>query len=169
LAGEDERHSLFSYLEGRFGIPEKLFDHYLLFASRDSWWLLRSSSQIEIALPLKVSRVGLKAFRKVGAFVKPTTRLIQIFGSFATKARLEIDTHQLIRLLAGEALHVDLDMGKGYVILSLGENCIVGLGFFINGRVRSQISRKELRYAMLQVPSPAKVPGLRGVSGCECG
>ena len=169
MAGEDERHSLFSYLEGRFGIPEKLFDHYLLFASRDNWWLLRSSSQIEIALPLKVSRVGLKAFRKVGAFVKPTTRMIQIFGSFATKARLEIDTCQLIRLLAGEALHVDLDMGKGYVILSLGENRIVGLGFFINGRVRSQISRKELRHAMLQVPSPAKAHGLRGVSGCECG
>lgn len=164
LAREDERHSLFSYLEERFGIPEKLFDDYLFFKKKNSWWLLRRVAHIELASQLKVSKVGIKAFQRVGAFVKPTTRMIQIFGGAANRARLEIDTPQLIKLLAGEALYVDLAVEKGYMILSLGENRILGLGFFINGRVRSQIPRKELRQSMLQI-SPQ---GSASV-GRECG
>lgn len=164
MAREDERHSLFSYLEERFGIPEKLFDDYLFFKKKNSWWLLRRIAHIELASQLKVSKVGIKAFQRVGAFVKPTTRMIQIFGSAATKARLEIDIPQLKRLVAGEELTVEVDLDKGYVILCLGESRILGLGFFINGRVRSQIPRKELRQAMLQVPSPGS-----GSVGRECG
>jgi len=164
LAREDERHSLFSYLEERFGIPEKLFDDHLFFKKKNSWWLLRRVAHIELASQLKVSKVGIKAFQRVGAFVKPTTRMIQIFGGAANRARLEIDAPQLIKLLAGEALYVDLAVEKGYMILSLGENRILGLGFFINGRVRSQIPRKELRQAMLKI-SPQ---GSASV-GRECG
>jgi NOL1/NOP2/fmu family ribosome biogenesis protein len=100
---------------------------------------------------LKITEMGLKAFQKVGAFVKPTTRMIQVFGHAATKARLEIDEKQLRRLLAGEELPIDLNLDKGYVILSIGINQILGLGLIINGKVRSQIPRKELRQAMLHV------------------
>ncbi len=84
--------------------------------------------------------------------MKPTTRMIQIFGHTATKARLEINERQLQRLLAGDELPFDLDLDKGYVILTLRDNLILGFGLFINGRVRSQIPRKELRKDMLQVP-----------------
>lgn len=90
--------------------------------------------------------------------------MIQIFGGAANRARLEIDTPQLIKLLAGEALYVDLAVEKGYMILSLGENRILGLGFFINGRVRSQIPRKELRQSMLQISPPGSA-----IVGRECG
>lgn len=155
MAKEDERHTLFSYLEERFGIPERIFDDYLFFKKKNSWWLLRRVNHLGLATQLKVSKVGIKAFQRVGAFVKPTTRMIQIFGGAANRARLEINTPQLIKLLAGEALFVDLAVEKGYVILSLAEDRILGLGFFIDGRVRSQIPRKELRQAMLQ-PQPQK-------------
>jgi NOL1/NOP2/fmu family ribosome biogenesis protein len=154
LASEDERHSLFSYLEDRFGIPEGLFHDYLLFEKKTSWWLLKSVPQVALASQLKVRKVGLKAFKKVGAFIKPSTRMIQVFGPAATKARLEIDIRQLKRLLAGEEIPLDLDLGKGYIILELGTNRILGLGLFIDGKVRSQIPRKELRQAMLRVPPP---------------
>jgi len=149
LASEDERHYLFGYLEERFGIPEDLFKEYLLFRRKQSWQLIKSVPQISTAAQLKVIKVGLRVFQRVGAFVKPTTRMIQMFGHRATKAKLEIDEEQLAILLSGEELSVDLAIDRGYVILTLKGKRVLGLGFFINGKVRSQISRKELRKAML--------------------
>ena len=138
-----------SYLEDRFGIPEELFDDYLLFKRKQSWLIMRNASQIMLASQLKVSTVGLKAFQKIGAFIKPTTRIIQIFGRAATRARLEIDEKQLSTLLLGEKLSVDPGLSKGYVILSLRENLVLGLGFYDNGRVHSQLPMKGLRAAMI--------------------
>ena len=149
MAGEDERRRLFSYLEERFGIPEKVFDGYFLLKGKKNWSLLKNVPEGTPASRLKVARAGLRAFQKVGAFVKPTTRMIQIFGHSATRGKLEVDESQLSRLLAGEELSLDLDMEKGYVILTFGANHILGMGFFIEGRVRSQIPRKELRQAMV--------------------
>ena len=85
----------------------------------------------------------------MGAFVKPTTRMIQFFGHAATRARLEIDAEQLQRLVANEDLPMNLDLDKGYVILSLGRDIILGLGFYGHGKVMSQIPRKELRKTMV--------------------
>jgi NOL1/NOP2/fmu family ribosome biogenesis protein len=131
-------------MENRFGIPGRLFENYLLFKRKKSWRLLKNIPRDAEVSKLKVTKIGLKAFEKVGAFVKPTTRMIQIFGESATKARVEIDEEQLVGLLAGEELRVDLDLDAGYVILVLRKNRILGLGFFINGRVRAQIPRKQL-------------------------
>jgi len=150
LAREDERRRLFSYLEKRFGIPETLFDDYLLFRRKRSWHLLRDVPQLATASRLKVSKAGLRAFQEIGEFVKPTTRFIQIFGTAATRARLEIGKEQLQRLLEGQELPVDLGLGTGYVVLTLGGHQVLGLGFFIDGKVRSQIPRKELRQPMLR-------------------
>jgi NOL1/NOP2/fmu family ribosome biogenesis protein len=150
LAEEDDRHNLFSFLEARFGIPERLFDDYVLFERKKSWSIMKRSALLASAAQLKVSRVGLKAFQKVGAFVKPTTRMIQVFGHTATKARLEIDGEQLKCLADNEDLPMDLNLEKGYVILSLERDVILGLGFYGHGRVKSQIPRKELRRATLE-------------------
>ena len=150
MASEDERHYLFGYLKERFGIPEEGFEGYLLLRRKKSWQLIKNVPQIEHASNLKVSKVGVRAFQKVGAFVKPTTRLIQVFGHRATKAKLDIDETQLSIILSGEKLPVDWAIEKGYVILTLKKNRILGLGFFAHGSVRSQISRKELRQVMLR-------------------
>jgi NOL1/NOP2/fmu family ribosome biogenesis protein len=149
LASEDERHYLFGYLKERFGIPEDIFKEYLLFRRKKSWQLIKNVNLVAYVSIFKVSKVGIRAFQKVGAYVRPTTRMIQIFGYRATKAMLEIDEEQLSILLTGEKLSVDLAIDRGYVILTLKDSRILGLGFFVNGRVRSQISRKELRQAML--------------------
>jgi len=143
LAGLDERHSLFSYLENRFGIPEILFDGYLLFKKKKSWWLLKNSPFVTSAARLKVFMVGVRAFQKIGDFIKPTTRMIQIFGPRATRARFEIDEGQLQNLMAGEFLPFDLELENGYVILTL-KGRTLGLGLLINGMIRSQIPRVGL-------------------------
>ena len=150
MAEEDDRHRLFSSLEDRFGIPEKLFDDYILFERKKSWSIMRSSALLASAAQLKVSRVGLKAFHKVGAFIKPTTRIIQMFGHAAKKAKIEIDGEQLLCLVNDQDLPMDLNLDKGYVILCLGRDTILGLGFYGHGKVKSQIPRKELRKKMVE-------------------
>jgi len=102
------------------------------------------------ALQFKIAKAGLKSFQQVGAFIKPTTRMIQIFGHKAKKGKIDIDRSQLSRLLGGEELSLDVNIKKGYVILTYGGSHILGLGFFIKGRLRSQIPRKELRQAMIR-------------------
>ena len=151
LAEEAERHRILSYLEDRFGMPKGLFKDYLLFKRKDSWYLMRKPFQEMPASHLKISKVGLKAFNRIGDFIKPTTRMMQIFGSAATKARIEIDEKQLGALLSGEELASETDMEKGYVILTIKGNRVLGLGFLINGRVRSQLPRKEVREAMVNL------------------
>ena len=105
-----------------------------------------------LASQLKISKVGMKAFQKIGAFVKPGTRMIQNFGHTATKARLLINEGQLLKLLAGRVIPVDLDLDDGYVILDLRKGWILGLGLLINGRVQSQLPQKDLRETMVKRP-----------------
>ncbi len=151
MAGEDDRHNIFSYIENRFGIPEALFDDYLLFSTKRSWVLIKNATQIAWAAQLKVSKVGLRAFQRVGNFVKPTTRFIQTFGRFASKAKLQINMGQLQTLLEGGEIPVDLKLDNGYVILSTEEDRVLGLGFLINGKIRSQLPKKEIRSVMLNM------------------
>jgi NOL1/NOP2/fmu family ribosome biogenesis protein len=151
LVGQDERRRLLSYMDERFGIPVSRFDDYLLFKGRQSWSLLRRNAAVTDAAGLKVVKAGLKAFRKVGAFMKPTTRMVQLFGRDATRARIELDEDRLARLTAGERLKVDLGIDNGYVMLSFGGSRILGLGLYINGQIQSQISTKALRQTMLKI------------------
>ena len=121
-----------------------------MFKRKQSWLLLKNSGQMALASQLKISKVGMKAFQKIGAFVKPGTRMIQNFGHTATKARLEINEERLLRLLSGRAIPVDLDLDDGYVIIEFRKGWILGLGLLINGRVRSQLPRKEIRAIMVR-------------------
>jgi hypothetical protein len=77
--------------------------------------------------------VGLRAFRKVGHFIKPTTRFIQAFGGFASKAVFQWTCHSFRELVLKGEISVDLALEKGYVILTLGDDKILGLGFYIHG------------------------------------
>lgn len=149
LAEEAERNRILTYLEDRFGISQELFDDYLLLRRKESWYMMRKACREIQFSHLKPSKVGIKAFHRVGNFIKPTTRMMQIFGFAAKKSRIEINETQLGALLSGEELFFEMDMEKGYVILMLKGNRVLGLGFLINGRLRSQLPRKEVREAML--------------------
>ncbi|VBB43144.1 conserved hypothetical protein [uncultured Desulfatiglans sp.] len=135
-------------MDERFGIPAARFDEFLLLGSRRSWFLLRKSGALAAAARLKIEQAGLKAFQQVGAFVKPTTRFIQLFGHLATRARVVVDREMLARLTAGERIPVDSAAGQGYLILEYAEGGILGLGFLKDGLLRSQLPKKELRVRM---------------------
>ena len=114
---------------------------------------MKRSQHIETASHLKVAKVGLRAFQSVGNFVKPTTRFIQTFGRLASKAKLQINMGQLQTLLEGGEIPVDLKLDNGYVILTVEEDRVIGLGLCINSKIRSQLPRKEIRSAMLNIAS----------------
>lgn len=114
---------------------------------------MKRSLHIETASHLKVSKIGLRAFQRVGSFVKPTTRFIQTFGRFASKATIQINMTQLETLLEGGEIPVDLKLDNGYVILSTEEDRVLGLGFLINRKIRSQLPKKEIRSVMLNMAS----------------
>jgi NOL1/NOP2/fmu family ribosome biogenesis protein len=133
-------------VEDRFGIPVSEFKDGLLFTHRQSWWFLKKSPSTALPSRLKVRMAGLKAFQKVGVFIKPTTRLIQALGPRATKSRLDLSPEQLQSLLTQGAMDFPApDLEDGYVILCLGEY-VLGLGLLIGGKLKSQIPRKHLKY-----------------------
>ena len=145
MAGEGDRTFLLSYMYDRFGIPRNIFDGYLLFTKKKTFWFLAGSSLISAVSHLKIKRLGIKAFQEIGSFIKPTTRFIQSFGSMATKAIFNIDENQLKELLNGEYLLMEENLENGYVILSF-KGQVLGLGLLINRKVRSQLPLNDVRF-----------------------
>jgi len=90
---------------------------------------------------------GLKAFQTVGRYIKPTTRMIQIFGHHAVRAILEICEDDINKMAEGGHISSDMKIDNGYIILSF-KGAILGLGLFIDGRVTSQIPRRDLVLAI---------------------
>lgn len=116
-------------MEERFGIPQSVFADYLLFKTSRSWALLRNDSHLMAASRLKVWKTGLKAFRKIGQYVKPTSRMVQIFGHLATRGKVVITEAEFALLRRGRKISPAGVIQPGYVLLSLGEAKIIGLGF----------------------------------------
>jgi len=95
---------------------------------------------------LKVEMVGLKAFQRVGSFVKPTTRLVQVFGRKASKSTWNLEEVELRALVRdGIVDFPERGFEDGYLILRFGEY-VLGLGLLIRGRLKSQIPRKDLPF-----------------------
>ncbi len=132
-------------MKERFGIPEMVFDDYLFLRRKNTWRILRMSAHLAKAGHLKVEAAGIKGFHLIGEFIKPSTRVIQMFGRHAVKARIELSGEELCRLARGNEISADPDMGNGYVILCLRGHPL-GLGLIIRGMLRVQIPKGELRF-----------------------
>lgn len=145
LAEEHERRRILSYMEDRFGIPASVFHGYLFLRRKDTWRIIRNSEHLGKAAHLKVESVGIKGFHLIGEFIKPSTRLIQMFGGHAVKARMELGQAELCSLAGGIEIPADPRLENGYVILcSRGQP--LGLGLIIRGMLRSQIPKSESRF-----------------------
>ena len=70
--------------------------------------------------------------------------MIQQFGHLASRAVFEIDHADLETLVNNGEIACNLEFDNGYVILRL-KGKIMGLGLLINGMIRSQLPRKEIR------------------------
>ena len=93
---------------------------------------------------LKVSQVGLKAFDRVGKYLKPATRMVQLFGHLATKGVFGLTDLELEKLLRAEPLEVVSSMQDGFVILRSREH-VLGVGLLMQGKISSRIRQSEAR------------------------
>ncbi|MCU0596852.1 MAG: hypothetical protein MUC98_15515, partial [Desulfobacterota bacterium] len=91
---------------------------------------------------LKVRQVGLKAFDRVGKYLKPSTWMIQLFGPHATKGVHLLSDQEFEGLLKGEPLNVEIPMEEGFVILRLREH-VIGVGLFSGGKITSRIRQSD--------------------------
>ena len=135
---------IFAYLEERFGLPAELFKNFILYAKKDTWYLLRKSLWVEQAAGLKVVSVGLKSFRRIGGYIKPTSRFIQMFGVHAQKSRYDLNEQEFRQIMADEPIDVQWLIEPGYVILT-HQNHIIGLGFFKQNRIQPQLPRQKTK------------------------
>jgi NOL1/NOP2/fmu family ribosome biogenesis protein len=139
-ANQAERDRIFTYLEERFGIQADLFDNFLLYGKKDIWYLLKKSIWLEQAAGFKAVSVGLKSFRRIGEYIKPTSRFMQMFGLNAQKSRYELSDQELQRIMADEPIDVEWPIDPGYVILA-HQSRIIGLGFLNQNRIQPQLPR----------------------------
>jgi NOL1/NOP2/fmu family ribosome biogenesis protein len=123
-------------------MPERIFDDFDLFGRRNSWWLLRKTANVNLPVRLKVTQVGLRAFDRVGKYLKPATRMIQLFGHHATRAVHQISEYEFEKLLRGDPLKVDSAVDDGFVILSLGGH-VLGVGLLAQNKITSRIRKSE--------------------------
>jgi NOL1/NOP2/fmu family ribosome biogenesis protein len=145
LVGHDDRQAVVSYLENRFGIPRRRFDAYLLFERGKVIRMLKCTALLEQGANLKIAVAGMKAFHRIRDYIKPTTRFIQVFGKEATRAVIPVREKDMRRLVLGDPLLLREDMENGYVILGM-EGRPIGLGLCIDGLVKSQIPKQDIRF-----------------------
>jgi NOL1/NOP2/fmu family ribosome biogenesis protein len=136
-------------MEDRFGIHENAFADFDLFSRRKSWWLLRKSASVNLPVRLKVSQVGLKAFDRVGKYLKPATYMVQLFGHYATKGVYELTDQELEQVLKAEPLEVESNMEEGFVILRFREQAL-GVGLFMQGTITSRIRQSESKRMVIK-------------------
>lgn len=129
-------------------MPQEVLDPYLIFRRKDHWTLLARSQAMDVGRHLKVSKVGLRAFRSVARFVKPTTRFLQLSGHLATRSVVWLRPEQVRRSLQGEALPCNEPLEDGYVLLRLPGGHVLGAGLLLKGTLRLQLPGKEIRADM---------------------
>jgi NOL1/NOP2/fmu family ribosome biogenesis protein len=69
--------------------------------------------------------------------------MIQIFGHHAVRAVLDVQEADIKEMAGGRHVFSDIKLDNGYVILSF-KGSILGLGLFIDGRITSQMPRRDM-------------------------
>ena len=86
----------------------------------------------------------MRAFQRIGAFLKPTTRFIQVFGHYANRSVIDVKENELRWLVKGNHLNVKMRIENGYVIVK-SNGIIVGLGLLIGDKIRIQVPKKDIK------------------------
>ncbi|HUS75100.1 MAG TPA: hypothetical protein VMY43_03740 [Methanothrix sp.] len=125
----------------RFGICKEAFSGYKFFRKAKSIWAISDAS-----LPrLSYEAIGMRIMSCKGRPWKPTTCALQIFGKYATKNLMHLETASAMIFLEGASQAVESDCEPGYVVVFYREE-VLGCGLYSHGKLVSQIP-KERRMA----------------------
>lgn len=117
LLDPSERHDLFEYWAGRFGIPPATFLPFLPVTTSRTVYLMRNHGHLGDVASLRVQQVGCPFVRRVGGYLKPTTVAAQLFGHLAVRNVVDIDASSLVILCREGELSLEADITAGYVVL----------------------------------------------------
>lgn len=131
---EPDKDEVLRYFETRFGISPSVFDGYVFYIGGRGRLYLGPMADMN---GLKVATTGLTVARSDGG-IKPTTNLLQCFGSHVTRNRIELGREDAALFINGSDIRTDLaaigDVTEGYVLVAyngvplgcglLKQNCI---------------------------------------------
>ena len=134
----EERETVLSFWEERFGIPQETFDPYLLLATAKNYWLFINPPDLKALQGLRVQTVGLLFTRKVSRWLKPTSTALQRFGHLATRNVVDLRPAELDRLRRERKIPYEAPLEEGYVVISC-EGKVWGCGLYTPGKLISYL------------------------------
>ena len=135
---EPQRSAVLGYFDMRFSIPLITFDSFCLLLRHKTYSLLSATPHIERLAGLHVQSVGLPVLRSIRHHYKPTTAVLQHFGTEARRHVLDLSETQIVILLHEREQPLQLNIQPGYVILRHAGH-ILSCGLYTPGRLRSQL------------------------------
>jgi hypothetical protein len=165
LLDPGERHDLFGYWAGRFGIPPATFLPFVPATTSRTIYLVRKDGHLTDVAPLRVQQVGCPFVRHVGGYLKPTTVAAQLFGHLAVRNVVDVEPDSLVILCREGELSYEADITAGYVLLRAAGH-MWGCSLFLPpDRLLCRLPKTIRRDMGLYVPGTgAQVPGM-GVAG----
>lgn len=127
---------VFQELTRRFGFPEGLFDGWELVEHEDDVFITtREAYEFD---RLKIVRKGIRLARVFAHGIKPTTNAMQVFGRYATRNVVDLDSQQARRFVQGEELRLEAAVEPGFVVVR-HDGFAVGVGLYKQGMLKSQV------------------------------
>jgi NOL1/NOP2/fmu family ribosome biogenesis protein len=127
---------VFQGLTRRFGFPEQMFDRWAAVEHVDDVFI--ASPEAQEFDRLKVVRKGIRLARVFAHGIKPTTNAMQVFGRYATRNVLDLDSQQAHRFVQGEELQLEAAVESGFVVVR-HDGFAVGVGLYKPGVLKSQV------------------------------
>lgn len=136
----EQDRSLLDLLARRFGIAQDRFDSHAVFKTRDENCV--STREAFSFREVRALRKGLEFGKVYDQEIKPDNDLIQLFGSYATRNRIEMKEYQVKKFMRGELVKIGPlpDVEKGFVIVCL-DDLPIGMGKYNGTEIRSTVKR----------------------------
>jgi len=138
-----EKNQIFSYLKERFGLSRKIFDRIEFFERSKGRVFAVSKGASDHLNSVKPVTAGL-LFARVHGSVKPTSNIIQLFGSKATKNILSLEKEQAKQFIQGFDLDVSDFQGctDGYVIVKYNDFPL-GVGLLKSSTIKNMLNKAK--------------------------
>jgi NOL1/NOP2/fmu family ribosome biogenesis protein len=140
---------IFGYLEERFGLDRKLFEHHSFLRTRKGRIFLFSGlhgfsmkTEVSAGLPFaRISRSGV---------IKPSTAAIQLFGSQATRGVVSLSREQAAAFASGADIALEhAKITDGYVIVRYKQFSL-GCGHLSEGVMKNMLPKgKRMRVELI--------------------
>ena len=138
-----DRKELLGFLEERFGLNVELFKDLEFFERSKGRVFAINKEAAEVINSVKPVTAGLLFCRAHGS-IKPTSNIIQIFGSKATKNVLSLDNKQAKEFIQGFDLQIENTWScqNGYVIVNYNSYPL-GVGLLKDQNLKNMLNKAK--------------------------